>query len=251
LRDPRVRQRLDGVEPARTLLAFDSLRALRREPSADATAIPIANALNADEMTGSAVARNTRQRRPAADRNRQPVTRRGRRDARADQMAGLRPDRCVSAPQGHQRTRLPAAAHRPFARRGSQARAHATRQVGGDAVREICAQRCATGELTAILLHLALWHMDLAYFGRGLLGSWPQTDIGIVLWSLSVSAGDWQSSEKLTRLCTIPEPAMLSGTWDRTPYAMEARILRPLLWFGLLEHRSEKISGDRFGELHF
>ena len=75
--------------------------------------------------------------------------------------------------------------------------------------------------------------------------------IGIVLWSLSVSAGDWQSSEKLTRLCTIPEPAMLSGTWDRTPYAMEARILRPLLWFGLLEHRSEKISGDRFGELHF
>ena len=107
------------------------------------------------------------------------------------------------------------------------------------------------GSLQAILLHLALWHMDLGYFGRGLLGSWPQTDIGIVLWSLSVSAGDWHSSEKLTRLCTIPEPAMLSGTWDRTPYAMEARILRPLLWFGLLEHRSEKISGDRFGELHF
>jgi hypothetical protein len=44
---------------------------------------------------------------------------------------------------------------------------------------------------------------------------------------------------------------MLSGTWDRTPYAMEARILRPLLWFGLLEYCSEKISGDRFGELHF
>ena len=40
------------------------------------------------------------------------------------------------------------------------------------------------------LFHLALWHMDLGYFGRGLLGSWPQTDIGIVLWSLSVSAGD-------------------------------------------------------------
>ena len=33
-----------------------------------------------------------------------------------------------------------------------------------------------------------------------------------------------QSSEKLTRLCTIPEPATLSETWDRTPYAMEARI---------------------------
>ena len=26
---------------------------------------------------------------------------------------------------------------------------------------------------------------------------------------------------------------------------------RPLLWFGLLEHRSEKMPGDRFGERHF
>jgi hypothetical protein len=34
---------------------------------------------------------------------------------------------------------------------------------------------------------------------------------------------------------------MLSGAWDKSRYAMEARILRPLLWFGLLEQRSEKI----------
>jgi hypothetical protein len=107
------------------------------------------------------------------------------------------------------------------------------------------------GSLPAILLHLALWHMDLGYFGRGLLGSWPQSDAGVVLWSLSVCANDWQTSEKLTRLCTIPEPAMFSGTWDRTPYAMEARILRPLLWFGLIEHRGENIPGNRFGERHF
>jgi hypothetical protein len=85
------------------------------------------------------------------------------------------------------------------------------------------------------------WRMDLEYFGRGLLGAWPQADIGIVLWSLSVSAADWQTSDKLTRLCTIPEPATLTGTWDRSAFALEAKILRPLLWFGLLEHRSEKI----------
>jgi hypothetical protein len=72
-----------------------------------------------------------------------------------------------------------------------------------------------------------------------------------VLWSLSVCANDWQSAEKLTRLCTIPKPAMFSGTWDKTPYAMEARILRPLLWFGLLECRSEKMSDSRFGGHHF
>jgi hypothetical protein len=107
------------------------------------------------------------------------------------------------------------------------------------------------GSLLAILFHLAFWHMDLGYFGRGLLGSWPQADAGVVLWSLSVCANDWQSAEKLTRLCTIPEPAMFSETWDRTPYAMEAKILRPLLWFGLLEHRSEKVPSGRFGEHHF
>src|SRR5262249_41147024 len=107
------------------------------------------------------------------------------------------------------------------------------------------------GTLLAILFHLAFWHMDLGYFARGLLGSWPQQDAGVVLWSLSVCANDWQTSEQLTRLCTIPEPAMLSGTWDRTPYAMEAKILRPLLWFGLLEHRGEEIPGSRFGQHHF
>jgi hypothetical protein len=102
------------------------------------------------------------------------------------------------------------------------------------------------GGLLAILFHLAFWQMDLSYFGRGLLGSWPQADIGIVLWSLSVSASDWQSRERLTRLCTISEPAMLTGAWDRPPLAMEARILRPLLWFGLLEIcRAEFLSQGR------
>jgi hypothetical protein len=105
--------------------------------------------------------------------------------------------------------------------------------------------------LLAILFHLAFWHLDLGYFGRGLLGSWPQADAGIVLWSLSVCANDWQASEQLTRLCTIPEPAMFSGTWDRTLYAMEARILRPLLWFGLVEYRSEEIPDSRFAERYY
>jgi hypothetical protein len=105
--------------------------------------------------------------------------------------------------------------------------------------------------LLAILFHLAFWHSDLGYFGRGLLGSWPQADAGIVLWSLSICANHWETSEQLTRLSTIPEPAMFSGTWDSTTYAMEARILRPLLWFGLLEYRSETIPGSRFTAQHY
>ena len=53
------------------------------------------------------------------------------------------------------------------------------------------------GALLAILFHLAFWHMDLGYFARGLLGSWPQADAGVVLWSLSVCANEWQSADKL------------------------------------------------------
>jgi hypothetical protein len=41
LQDPRVQGWLDGVEPAWTLLTFESLRALRHEPSAVQTAIRI------------------------------------------------------------------------------------------------------------------------------------------------------------------------------------------------------------------
>src|SRR6266540_7372361 len=59
LQDPQVRQWLDGVEPAWTLLTFDSLRALRQDPSAGQTAIQIATDLSADEIAGSAVMRNT------------------------------------------------------------------------------------------------------------------------------------------------------------------------------------------------
>ena len=97
LQDPQVRQWLDGVEPAWTLLTFDSLRALRQEPSASQAAIRIANDLSADEIAGSALARNTfillRQAIErgglSPDRYEQPVTRRGSRDVPAHRMAGI------------------------------------------------------------------------------------------------------------------------------------------------------------------
>ena len=55
----KVRRWLDGVEPAWTLLTFDSLLALRQEPSTAHTTIRISNNLGAEEIAGSAVARNT------------------------------------------------------------------------------------------------------------------------------------------------------------------------------------------------
>jgi hypothetical protein len=94
--------------------------------------------------------------------------------------------------------------------------------------------------LQAILFHVTFWHAHLGYLGRGMHGSWPQRDIGILLWSLSVAAADWQTPERLTRLCTIPVHEVVRASWDTASLTMEARILRPLLWFGLLEHRAEK-----------
>jgi hypothetical protein len=259
LRNPQVRQWLDGVEPAWTLLTFDSLLALRQEPSAAQTAIRIANDLNADQIAGSAVTRNTFiLLRQAIERGGLPLTATGNLSRAVvaemrkliewpgyDQADAFRLHKVINEPDF-----LPLYIVRSLAQAAKLVRTQRGKLVATPFGKSMLSDP-RQGSLPAILLHLALWHMDLGYFGRGLLGSWPQSDAGVVLWSLSVCANDWQTSEKLTRHCTIPEPAMFSGTRDRTPYAKEARNLRPLLWFALIEHRGENIPGNRFGERHF
>jgi len=105
--------------------------------------------------------------------------------------------------------------------------------------------------LQALLFHLTMWHLDLSAFGHVRHGRWPQGDVGIVLWSLSVSATEWQSPERLTRMCTIPINSVLEPGWDSASMAMEATILRTLHWFGLLDYRREPIEGQPFGERRF
>ncbi len=259
LKDPQVRQWLDGVEPAWTLLAFESLRALRREPAAGQTAIRIANDLSADEIAGSPVARNTLiLLRAAIGQGGLPLTATGNLSRAVvaemrgliewpdyDQADAFRLTKVINEPDF-----LPLHVVRMLAQAAAVVRAQRGKLVVTPLGKSIF-YGAWQSSLLAILFHLAFWHMDLAYFGRGLLGSWPQGDAGVVLWSLSASANDWQPSDKLTRLCAIPEPAMFSGTWDRAQYAMEARILRPLMWFGLLEYRSEKIPESRFTTRHY
>jgi hypothetical protein len=105
--------------------------------------------------------------------------------------------------------------------------------------------------LQALLFHLAFWAIDLGFLGRGLLHGWPQRDIGIVLWSLSITANEWQSRERLTRMCTIPTDKVVGTTWDKGTYAMDATVLRPLLWFGLIEHRTDPIGEQHIEKAHF
>ena len=255
LQDPQVRQWLDGVEPAWTLLTFDSLRALRQEPSAR----PRSGSPIISVPMRSPAARNTFiLLRQAIERGGLSLTATGNLSRVVvaamrkliewpgyDQADAFRLHKVINEPDF-----LPLHIVRLLAEAAQLVRTQRGKLVATPLGKSMLSE-ARQGSLQAILFHLAFWQMDLGYFGRGLLGSWPQADIGIVLWSLSVSAGDWQTSEKLTRLCTIPEPAILSGTWDRSAYAMEARILRPLLWFGLLEYRGEKIGNSRFEARHY
>jgi hypothetical protein len=98
------------------------------------------------------------------------------------------------------------------------------------------------GPLQALLFHVAFWHMDLAYFDGYPLDSWPQSEVGVILWSLSASAHDWLPRETLTRVCASPVIGVLESQWDFGSSAMEARILRPLVWFGILESRTQSRS---------
>jgi hypothetical protein len=259
LQDPQVRKWLDGVEPAWTLLTFESFRALRQEPSAVQTAIRIANKLSTDEIAGSPVARNTLiLLRQAIERGGLPLTATGNLSRAMvaemckliewpdyNQADAFRLNKVINEPDI-----LPLHVVRLLAQAATLVRTQRGKLLATP-LGESMLSEARQGSLLAILFHLAFWRRNLGYFSPGLLGSWPQADTGVVLWSLSVCGNDWHTSEKLTRLCTIPEPAMFSGTWDRTFYAMEGKILRPLLWFGLLQHRSEKIPNSRFGEHHF
>ena len=107
------------------------------------------------------------------------------------------------------------------------------------------------GALHALLFHVALWHLNLGYFDRNPIESWPQTHTGIVLWSLSAAANDWLARETLTRLCTIPVVGVVESEWDLGSFAMDARILKPLLWFGLLECRTEQSGVSRLEDRRF
>jgi hypothetical protein len=85
---------------------------------------------------------------------------------------------------------------------------------------------------------------------------WPerqedaQRDAGVVLWCLSVAVGDREPRERLARMCTIPVNGVLDHPWDVGSWAMDTRILRPLWWFGLLEHRDEEVEGGRLEKRH-
>jgi hypothetical protein len=97
----------------------------------------------------------------------------------------------------------------------------------------------APAALQAIAFHAAFWRTDLAFFDGAPLPEWPQSHIGVVLWSLATAADSWQSDEHLVRLCAIPDDSVMDAPERFATFALEFRVLRMLLWFGLMESGKE------------
>ena len=242
-----VRRWLNGVEPAWTMLDFNSFNALHDEPSTDNQAIRLESKLPDSEISGSVVTANTLlllQR--AAEGGGLKLTATGNLSrAVVEEMCGIIewPDydkdelvryyKVINEPDF-----LPLHFVRILAQAAKLLRTHRGKLVPTPLGRRLLAMD-QHGPLQAILFHFAFWHLNLAYFDRSPLDSWPLAQVGVILWSLSASAHDWLPRETLTRLCATPVIGVLESQWDFGSGIMEARILRPLVWFGLLESRTE------------
>src|SRR6266446_8282968 len=182
LQDPRVQGWLDGVRRVFKLITFESLLALRHEPSAVQSAIQIANDLSVGEIAGSPVARNTLiLLGQAIERVGLPLTATGNLSRATvaemckliewpdyDQADAFRLNKVINEPDF-----LPLHVVRQLAQAATLVRAQRGKLVATPLGKSILSA-AKQGALLAILFHLAFWHLDLGYFGRGLLGSWPQ-----------------------------------------------------------------------------
>src|SRR5215469_11670811 len=246
LANPEVRRWLNGVEPAWTMLEFDSFNALHDEPSINNNAIRLEPKLTVTEVLASAVAVNTMHLlRRAAETGGLKLTATGNLSrAVVEEMLGIewpdydkaelvRYNKVINEPDF-----LPLHFLRILTQTAKLLRKSRGTLIPTPLGRRILkAEQC--GPLLAVLFHVAFWHLNIGYFDRYPLESWPQSQIGVILWSLSASAHDWLSRETLTRLCTSPVIGVLESRWDFVSSAMEVRILRPLVWFGLLAWRAE------------
>jgi len=98
----------------------------------------------------------------------------------------------------------------------------------------------AEGRLQAALFETAGWRVRLAYFDRMPLEHWPQAQFGIVLWALSRTLDDWHTPDDLSRSCVLPEAEVTTMPAQWSSWAFEARMLRPLQLFGLVEVHAEQ-----------
>lgn len=247
LQNPEVRRWLNGTEPAWTVLDYGSYAVLHEEPVLENEAFRLEPTLSETDLVGSFVTRTARtilQR--AVDAGGLKLTATGNLSRAVvaemievidwpdfDKAQMFELNKVINEPDF-----LPVYFVRILLQSTKLVRKNRDKLLPTRLAKQmLIPERC--GILQALLFHIALWHVNLGYFARNAIDPWPQNHVGVVLWSLSVSADDWMHRATLTRLCTIPTVEVVGSAWDLGSYAMEARILRPLSWFGLLESTTE------------
>ena len=101
-------------------------------------------------------------------------------------------------------------------------------------------------DLMSRLFEIAFWRINLGYWDGHPVSTWPQSDIGVITWGLSLAAATWATPVRLARLTTIPVNGVLDAEPDFSGPALELRVLRFLTFFGLLEAEHDLDSTDRF-----
>ena len=240
-----------GVEPVRAMLDRNSARELEREPSAENHTLRLATDLNEEELALSAFVRNALVLlREMAAEGALRLTKRG--NLPRATVAAMRAAMSWPGMEAAEIYREGKAF-----REQDVGELHLLRlltEMAGLVERRGCwleltplghamLETGMRGALQALLFRFAFWHADLSRFvggvPRGLPAKWPQgeMEMGVLLWSLSAIAGEWQNADVLTSLCTVPDNTIPTAHWNPEAMLFAVRILGPLRWFGLVECR--------------
>ncbi|MCC4298323.1 hypothetical protein [Aurantimonas coralicida] len=234
---PDILAWLAGVQPAWTALEFESFNLLRREPDEPDIAVRFSDAVS------SPIAQNTmRFLSRLIDGTKLTVTGNLTRAFVAEVLDELdwpdfdreemfRLHKVINEPDC-----LPLHAMRIFCDRGGLVRVYKKQLRLTKAGKQLVSSG-DLGELNRTLFLATFWNTNLAYFDGLPLGPWPQSDIGVALWCLSVAGHQWQTPAHLVRTATIPINGIIeaAGSRDIAGPIFEARVLRQLSWFGLLD----------------
>lgn len=107
-------------------------------------------------------------------------------------------------------------------------------------------QHGGSGGLMANLFETVFWRFNLGHWDGYPVPTWPQSYIGIIVWSLARAASTWETPAALVRYSTIPVNGVLDAKEDFAGHAFELRILRILALFGLLDARKDANLLSRF-----
>jgi hypothetical protein len=93
------------------------------------------------------------------------------------------------------------------------------------------------GKFFAALFKALVNDFNLAYLDRVPIEQVIQPQIGFILYLISKEADEWINPDRLMKLTIIPVETIFGGHLDYPNMIFEARVLRFMKWFGLMEER--------------